>query len=434
MKKELSDNKAFEELFCQFNGQDIKISIDYALPSFDEIKMEFDKYKIPFNTFNSSSWGFKPEEKFALRFNSETNFQNLYLLSMILRNYGLTSIDYWGDKSNEICIGLPASDKIDVDLFLLLPFETNIKTFLSEYFNVENTTIDIRIRDWIRETYNIQNPEDCSEKDIARVKEIYLKDKYVQTIEGLEKYTNLENIKLPDNKIKHFDMSNFPNLKVLDISYNPVEKLDISKNEKLEQICYSGLRGCKLSQIDFSNNPRLKKIIGGQDGLSQIDLSTNLEIEDIEIRLSSDLRYIDLTNCSKLKRIILWGVKIPFVNLTKNYNLEHVEINYLNTYKNYCDMFGNGYPRPIIFVAENFDENVINLENRNNSYYCYVLAKVKKDSKEEKVLQTLENMKSEILEIGKFKSDDGFISRTEIRRIDKDIANFHYHIMSLLND
>ena len=42
------------------------------------------------------------------------------------------------------------------------------------------------------------------------------------------------------------------------------------------------------------------------------------------------------------------GTLIPFVDLTGLHNLEYVNISYLNQYRNMADVYGNGYPRPII--------------------------------------------------------------------------------------
>lgn len=36
-----------------------------------------------------------------------------------------------------------------------------------------------------------------------------------------------------------------------------------------------------------------------------------------------------------------------------------------------ADVYGNGYPRPIIFVDEDFDENIIDPQAHMYSYYTY---------------------------------------------------------------
>jgi hypothetical protein len=209
------------------------------------------------------------------------------------------------------------------------------------------------------------------------------------------------------------DLSSFLELRELDFSYCPIEELNILNNSKLEYVRYEGLRGNRLSGIDFSGNPKLRKVIGGQDGIKQIDFSNNLDLEDIDIRLSQDLRYVNVGRCSKLKRIRLWGVLVPFVDLTNNYELEHVEINYLNTYKGKQDEFGNGYPRPFIFVNESFDRSKINSQDLQYEYYTHVLITVKKDSHEERILKELNEMINTVVEVS-------------------NVAEFHYVIMDKL--
>ena len=275
--------------------------------------------------------------------------------------------------------------------------------------------MDNHLKNWISENYNIVDPKNCSQVEISKVTEISCKEKYIETIEDLERFENIEKINLSDNKIIDLDLSVFPKLRELDCSYCPIQTLNILNNRSLEYIRYEGLRGNKLSNIDFTGNPKLKKIIGGQDGLSQIDLSNNPDMEEIDIRLSQNLRHINVKNCSRLKKIRLWGVLVPYVDLTNNHELEHVEINYLNTFKGKSDEYGDGYPRPFIFVDENFDRMKINSQDLQYEYYTHVLIRVKRGSNEESVLKELNEMKQSILEVS-------------------NVASFHYQIMEKLKN
>lgn len=74
-------------------------------------------------------------------------------------------------------------------------------------------------------------------------------------------------------------------------------------------------------------------------------------------------------------------------------------INYWNLYRKREDEFGPGYPRPIVFVNDDFDESVIDKESREYEYYTYYLIKVKEDSKQQKFLQIAKSMKKEMLSI-----------------------------------
>lgn len=125
-----------------------------------------------------------------------------------------------------------------------------------------------------------------------------------------------------------------------------------------------------------------------------------------------------MSNCPNLKKIEIKGGNIPFVDLTKCNKLESVDINYWNLYKNRCDEFRDGYPRPIVFVNDNFDESVINAETRSYSYYTYYLIRVSKGSAEEEFLNKLLNMKNVILAI----PED---------RYGINVANMHYSLLDI---
>lgn len=408
------------DLLKSYKGVNINIKVNTRVSHFEEIIDSLKIYNISFNSFTPF---FKdPPIRFDISFGRETDFQDLYILVKILNDFGLQTVFYSDDINNEVMIGTyitqfgrrkKETEGVMSEVMLSLPFSTTIDYFLKKFFGVNASDIDPKLNNWICDKYIISNPNDFSQEEVERVTEISCNSNGIESLKGLEKFINLETINLSDNKISDFDLTHFQKLKKLDCSYCPIRKINISNNFLLEYIRYEGLRGENLEEICFSGNPKLKKIIGGQDGLLQIDLSNNPDIEDIDIRLSQNLRFIDLKACFKLKRIRLWGVLIPYVDLTKNCNLEHVEINYLNTFKGKRDEYGPGYPRPFIFVNEGFDKNSIHSQDLQNEYYTFVLVRVKKDSTEEKVLQELNGMKQSILEIS-------------------NVATFHYQIMGKL--
>lgn len=196
-----------------------------------------------------------------------------------------------------------------------------------------------------------------------------------------------------------WDYSEFPNLKRIVCSFNHIDKINICNNRLLEKIDWQGVRGNLTEKLDFSGNPHLKSVVGGQDGVVELDFSNNTELEDVNIYLNSYLRWIDLNSCKKLKRIRLVGANIPFVDLTNCNELEYCDINYLNLYRNKYDYFGPGYPRPLVFVSIDFDENIIPRNTRENKSYAYYLIRTKPNSIEEKFLNELKEKKNNILNI-----------------------------------
>lgn len=215
-----------------------------------------------------------------------------------------------------------------------------------------------------------------------------------------------------------WDFSIFPNLMKADCSYNPIKLLNICNNDKLEYIRFEGARGRILHKLDFSGNPHLKEVHAGQDGVVELDFSSNCELEKLSVFISIYLRWLNVDNCSNLKSISLHGAIIPFVDLTHCKNLQSVNIHYWNMYRERYNEFGPGYPRPIIFVADDFDESVIDEISRNNKSYAYYLVRVKENSTEEKFLQKVKSMKSAIISIpAEVKGDS--------------VARMHYELLAI---
>ena len=236
------------------------------------------------------------------------------------------------------------------------------------------------IESYVRKTYGLEISEATAE-DLSKVTEIKVRDVTMNDEYG------------------EWDFTIFKNIKKIDCGFNPIKLLNISSNKDLEFLCFEGARGAIPHKIDFSGNPHLKIVHSGQDGVKELDFSTNYELEELHVFLSSSLRWLDVSNCTNLKKITLKGVNIPFVNLLNCNNLEEVNISYWNLYRNKQDEYGDGFPRPIIFVNEDFDVNIIDKETRSISYFTYYLVRVSKDSKEERFLNKLLDMKSTMLNI-----------------------------------
>ena len=206
----------------------------------------------------------------------------------------------------------------------------------------------------------------------------YLKDSYgfdesdCLSQEQLESVTKLE---LRDYYVSELDLTVFPNLKILDISYNPVEIINWGNPSKIEELSWWGVKMDKIG-VDLSIFPALKKFRPGQDNLTVLDLSNNTKLEEIFFSMSHSLKNLILPKSNHIKRINMQGVLIPFVDLTECNCLEYVNISYWNTFRRRDDVYGDGYPRPFIFVNENFDIEVMDSNARQYDYYSYILIKV----------------------------------------------------------
>lgn len=253
------------------------------------------------------------------------------------------------------------------------------------------------------------------------VKRMYQIDVDTASKEQLEA---IEEINVSDitmnSEVTTWNFSEFSNLKKIDCSYLFIKDLITTGCTELEYLRWEGVRGNDI-HLDLSTNKKLKKVVGGQDGIVELDFSFNPLLEEVSMSLSQSLRWIELSHCNNLKRLTLFGVLIPFVDLTALHNLEYVNISYMNQYKNMADEYGDGYPRPILFVNEDFNESIIDDHTRQYSYYTYKLIKVSEGSKEQKILNEVKAMKEKILSI-------------PVDRKGKYVAILHYALMDKLNN
>lgn len=260
------------------------------------------------------------------------------------------------------------------------------------------------IESYVYDTYGFE-VNNASYEELSKVVEIHVSDKTMEY----------------DYDYFEWDFSKFPNLKIIDCSYNAIDLLNVSANKELEYLRFEGARGGIPHKLDFSGNPHLKCVKAGQDGVKELDFSHNPELEDLSVFLNSSFRWLDVSKCPNLRRINTRGANLPFVDLTNCHKLENVTINYWNLYKNRSDDFGDGYPRPIVFVDKDFDESVIDQDSRLNSYYAYYLIRVAPGSIEERFLNKLLTMKNRIINIPEDRYGVG-------------VARMHYALLDLLKE
>jgi len=106
----------------------------------------------------------------------------------------------------------------------------------------------------------------------------------------------LEKLYLKDCKIQNLDVSNNPNLEVLDLfdngSGNNVQELDLGNNPNL---IWLDLARNGLSELDISNNPKLESIYCLSNQLTSFNISNNPLVRNLNLQYNS-LQEIILKN------------------------------------------------------------------------------------------------------------------------------------------
>jgi len=97
-----------------------------------------------------------------------------------------------------------------------------------------------------------------------------LADRELTSVEGIEHFTNVENLRLQLNQLSHIDVSALPVLKWLEISQNPIQTLVLTPSiTNLE--CFA----CGLTSLDLSGLPNLQDLECSMNQLTALDLSAS---------------------------------------------------------------------------------------------------------------------------------------------------------------
>ena len=131
----------------------------------------------------------------------------------------------------------------------------------------------------------------------------------LSSVEGLEYFTSLEELKCQDNRITTLDMSYFPALRSLDCARNKLHYLNVKANPKLVDLECSDNN---LINLDVSRNPALRTLGCNSIRLIRLDVTKNPELEALkcgnnhlaELNIANNRR-LDTLNCSKNKLKLL---------------------------------------------------------------------------------------------------------------------------------
>ena len=137
--------------------------------------------------------------------------------------------------------------------------------------------LDPDFRTYVKAEFDKDNNNSLSESERKTVTVINVKDKLIETLEGIEF---------------------FPNLKELDCSINQLSRLDVSQNTALEKLdCSTN----QLASLNLSKNAKLKYLYCSQNELTSLDVSqtavTTLNASDnkIDIDVEETPRTFDLS-------------------------------------------------------------------------------------------------------------------------------------------
>ncbi len=140
-------------------------------------------------------------------------------------------------------------------------------------------------------------------------------DGLIASTKGIEKLTNLEELKINVNdEFSGIDLSSNTKLKKLTIYGNGLKEISLTANTLLEEL---DLSKTSINSLDLQSNVALKKLILSETSLETLNIEKNTELEILNIT-DSHIE-VDLTKNIKLKELYLSEVdleKYDFSELT----------------------------------------------------------------------------------------------------------------------
>ncbi|UMB53140.1 gliding motility-associated C-terminal domain-containing protein [Lutibacter sp. A64] len=316
----------------------------------------------------------------------EVESNNLTTLD-VTKNTALTFLDVSGNNLTSVDLSMN-TDLTRLDLFNnnLTSLDISNNTNLDKFDVTDNTNLTcIQVDNvsnigssWYKDataTYS----EDCS----ATVALTYVPDDNFEQALIDQGYDDvLDDYVLTDNisGITDLDVSNkniadltgiedFIALTVLDIGFNDLTSLDVTKNTALTNLsCY----GNNLTSLDISNNTALTRLSVFENNLTSLDVSNNTALTSLAV-YKNNLTSLDVSNNTALTFLSLYLNELSSLDVTKNTALttlnvgENSGLSTLDVTKNtaltYLSCYGNSLTS--IDLSKNTDLTLLDLSENS---------------------------------------------------------------------
>ena len=157
---------------------------------------------------------------------------------------------------------------------------------------------DPDFRTYVKAEFDKDNNNSLNDTERKTVTVINVKDKLMETLEGIEFFPNLKELDCSINQLSRLDVSQNTALEKLDCSTNQLASLNLSKNAKLKYLYCSQN---ELTSLDVSKNTGLDLLNCNRNRLTSLDVSqtavTTLNASDnkIDIDVEETPRTFDLS-------------------------------------------------------------------------------------------------------------------------------------------
>lgn len=184
---------------------------------------------------------------------------------------------------------------------------------------------DEAFRQYIINRFDVNQDGVLSSTEINNITSIYLIDKGITSLKGIEHFGNLKSLQCNRNKLTSLDVSKNTALTTLLCHNNEITSLDVSKCTLLEDLncAYN-----KITSLDVSKNTSLKQLVCGVNNLTSLDISKNTLLNRFYCS-QNDITKLDVSKNTALKLIDCGYNKLMELDVSNN-----TELTYLCCYSN----------------------------------------------------------------------------------------------------
>ncbi len=152
--------------------------------------------------------------------------------------------------------------------------------------------------------YDTNGDNQIQVSEAEKVTKLYVEDLGIVNLEGINSFTNLEELGCYKNKLASLDVSKLKKLKYLYANNNRISELNISGLTELEHLYVQG--NIFITTLDVSKMKQLKEIYCSDNRVTKLDVSgldqlqiieaENNRFETVLLRKAPQLRSVNLKN------------------------------------------------------------------------------------------------------------------------------------------
>lgn len=176
---------------------------------------------------------------------------------------------------------------------------------------------DANFRVYLSEKVDSNHDGYLSSLEISNRRYLYLQNKHISDLKGIEYFTALKRLDVSRNDIGSMDISRNINLIYLTCYENQLTELDVSNITNLRSL-YCGDN--QLTSLDVSNNTALSDFRCGGNQLTSLDVSNNTALNDLDCN-DNLLTSIDVRNNTALKTLDCGENQLSSLDLSRNPDL-----------------------------------------------------------------------------------------------------------------